>query len=68
MDGTGAEERKSERKRIYRKKKRAQRAGRVERLKETVNKTVECQKLRRQSLAFKTAVDRANLTTKTLKK
>ena len=58
-----------------RKTNRSQRRGRVERLKQTVNQNnLECQTLRSRSLELKTpielktATDKANLTTKTLRK
>lgn len=54
----------------YKKKMRkSQRSGRVERLKESIlQRNEEIQDLRCQSSALKTAVNKANITTKTLKK
>ena len=63
-------DRARERKKQYKKKTRkSQRSGRVERLKEAIlQRKEEVRDLRCQSLALKTAVNKANITTKTLKK
>ena len=63
-------DRARERKKQYKKKMRkSQRSGRVERLKESIlQRNEEIQDLRCQSSALKTAVNKANITTKTLKK
>ena len=63
-------DRARERKKAYRKKTRkAQRSGRVERLKQTIHKkSEEVRVLRHHSSALKTVVSKATITAKTLKK
>ena len=63
-------DRARERKKQYKKKTRkSQRSGRVERLKEAIlQRNEEVRDLRCQSTALKTAIHKANNTTKTLKK
>ena len=63
-------DRARERKKQYKKKTRkTQRSGRIERLKESiVQRNEEVRGLSCQSSLLKTAVNKANITTKTLKK
>ena len=49
-------------------KRENQRSGRIERLKESIVQRNEVRGLRCQSSLLKTAVNKANITTKTLKK